>query len=1397
MSRNVVTAFAVILTALAAVDIRAGYQTTAAFPKETLAAQADVAVRTEFAFSLAGQQVFHTRTRTVLVMVTNNGPATASNVQLSNVISNGTLVSATTSQGTCTGANCAIGAMSSGAVLTVSLDVNPNGAIGSTLSNVATVSNPESDPVSSNNTATVSGKILAAADVGVTASAALDPIYAGATQTYTIVTTNHGPDPAGQVSLHIADYGPTFLAFTGTGGASCTGGQGFQDCTIGPLASGAANTITMQARAPSYPPSQLYGVLQGNVDYNPGNDTFFIGNGITPISDLAVVKSGPSLAVPGSTITYTVKVTNYGPSEAPHTVVNDPTPTNLTFVSNSGDCVTAYPCVLQFLSDSVETKTITSTYTVAGNATGSITNTATVSATLIVGPPGPQADPNPANNTSSVTTMVNAASDVAVTKNGPSVVSSGASINYTIVVRNLSTIAANGVVLTDPTPARLTLTQVSGVCSTLPCNIGTLNGGQSVTAVTTYDISAATPGSVTNTATVTSTTNDTNMSNNTSSVTTQIGCTTTVPQLTFPGPNVTNVPTAGNFQWIGNGSAMYTVYLDVAGVGCTTTKPAGTTLSTQLSFSNLKPNTDYEWRVEGSTQGCLTTVSACGHFTTGTNCATAAPTPISPVNGATVASTVHFSWSAVSGAARYDLFVSSNGNPATNVATTTTTSADVDVVDGPGTWFVLATLPGCGQFQSAPAAFNTCNVPIAPVVSVVSNATSGQTYSVTWVAISGASKYDLDEATDAAFTSRTTQTITPGSTTPVSVSFTKSSPQSAQPFFYRVRAFLACGQIFGPYSTAVRIVITPVPPRDQKNPNINVPVGSTTKVMQQIFVPGQPEGSVNFSASIDQPFITIAPTSGLLPPSGITLTLTADPTNLSNGTWTGTITVTLTPTGATGRTTGEATAVVGVPVSVSVVTPLTPATRSSPAADSLIVPSVGHLDGIDSHWQSDVRVTNIGHSKQMYSLTFTPDDPSQDARMTQITVADGGTAALDDIVRNWYGYGEFGESANGVLEIHPASTDTIVSSRTYDVTSNGTLGQYVAAIPIENFIGHAAADAPAQALSLQQIAQSAAYRTNFGLVEAAGQPAGVVMSVFDTAGNRLKEIPVQIQPFQHLRLNQMLATNGISDLPDGRVEVRVASGDGRVTAYASVVDNGTGDPLLVSGARLDARSGRYVLAGVAALNNGFADWRTDMRIFNPSAAPQSVTLTFYPLGNPGTAVSRSAAIRPGEVTVLDDVARSTFGQSNVGGAVHVTTSSDSSLIVTGRTYDRTSAGTYGQFIQAVTPQDAAGAGSRPLQILQVEDSPRYRTNVGIAEVTGKAVTVVISVVLPESETPHTLLVDLAPNEYRQWALIPELGLGNVYNARVTVTVAGGEGKVIAYGSVIDRQTQDPTYIPAR
>jgi hypothetical protein len=57
-------------------------------------------------------------------------------------------------------------------------------------------------------------------------------------------------------------------------------------------------------------------------------------------------------------------------------------------------------------------------------------------------------------------------------------------------------------------------------------------------------------------------------------------------------------------------------------------------------------------------------------------------------------------------------------------------------------------------------------------------------------------------------------------------------------------------------------------------------------------------------------------------------------------------------------------------------------------------------------------------------------------------------------------------------------------------------------------------------------------------------------------------------------------------------------------------------------------------------------------------------------------------------------------------------------------------------------------------------------------------------------------VPLAANEFRQFS-IGQFGLGDIYNARVSVKVVDGQGSVTAYGSVIDQITTDPTYVQAQ
>ncbi len=63
-----------------------------------------------------------------------------------------------------------------------------------------------------------------------------------------------------------------------------------------------------------------------------------------------LLKTGPAQIVPGSSVTYTITVKNAGPSNAESVDLSDPTPAGLVFVSNTGDCTTAFPCSFGILA---------------------------------------------------------------------------------------------------------------------------------------------------------------------------------------------------------------------------------------------------------------------------------------------------------------------------------------------------------------------------------------------------------------------------------------------------------------------------------------------------------------------------------------------------------------------------------------------------------------------------------------------------------------------------------------------------------------------------------------------------------------------------------------------------------------------------------------------------------------------------------------------------------------------------------------------------------------------------------------------------------------------------------------------------------------------------------------
>jgi uncharacterized repeat protein (TIGR01451 family) len=1342
---------------------------------------------------------------------------------------------------TCTNGTTLLTAQSLPA-LTISMTAPVNPGV---VTNSATVSALTADPSLGNNTAAVNTNVVAQADLSIVKTGP-GGVTSGQNIVYTISVTNNGPSQA--VGVVVSDPTVAPLGFLSNSGA-CTNPY---PCNLGTLNAGQTATITSTYTTPPNFDGDVTNTATVSATTNDpagANNSSSATTNVGAQADLSIVKTGPALTSPGQDIVYTVTVTNNGPSPATNTTVSDVTPVGIAFLSNSGACATQYPCNVGLLNAG-QSAVITSTYTVPGNYSGAtVVNTASVASDVN--------DPDTSDNSSTTTASVAQDTDLSITKSGPVAVAPGQTVTYTITVTNDGPGNAANVVVSDPTPPGLTFANNTGACNTaFPCNVGTLAVGQSAVISATFNVPPGYPGaSITNTATVSSDATELDAGDNTASATTTVVPASTLADVSIlkngPGEVAAGESVTFTISVINAGPALATgiIVADPTPAGLTFTGNSGACATPfPCNLGSLGPGQTASilstYAVDENLEGSFTNTASVSSTTVDSiaannsdtvlvviACSLEPPQLLAPAAGATVGSPVAFSWTPAPDAMSYTLNIVGPDGP--TVITTTVPSATATLPSGAYSWTVTATtLEGCSATSSA-RSFNVCGNPSAPVASVVGTLTTGQSYSVQWPEVDGASAYELQESSDAAFTAPVVTTLSG-----TSQSLTKNvlTPTA---FFYRVRAlFTSCGASAGPFSQAVRIVVVPLPSPNAPNVNVAVQAGSTQRVTFQLFIPGLPEGTTTFVATADKPWLAVTPTSGLIPPQGILVTISADPTSLTNGTWTGTIVVAygtvsvsrpinteesavgsplrspsaeerlaLLPTPDPRPPTAEGTTIKSIPISISLVTPITPSVLAQPGPNALVIPAAGHLSGAASGWFSDVRLANVSSVARKYQLTFN----SGTVKKTTLDVDAGVTTALDDLVRNWYGLGTLGDSTNGVLIIEPldangnviddpvVSKATVVSSRTYNSSatslSAGTLGQFIPATLFGNFIGRSGA--ASSLLSLQQVAESSSYRTNLGLAEAAGLPAQLSVSIFGATGARLFQLPLALNAGEQRQLNSFIAQNGLS-LADGRIEVEVVGGNGKVTAYASVVDNLTQDPLVVSGVRLGGLGAtRFVVPGVADLNTASANWRSDVRVFNSGAAPQLATLTFFPSSNPSASASAQVSVNPGEVKALDGILASLFQLHGVGGALHVTTAAGAPLVVTARTYNQTAAGTVGQFIPAVTDDEAVGVNDRALQIVQAEESSRYRTNLGITEISGSPVTVEVAVTLPDSKISPTVQIPLAANESRQLPILSSFGLGATYNARISVRVIEGNGRVTAYGSIIDQVTEDPTFVPAQ
>ena len=471
---------------------------------------------------------------TYTLTANNLGPSLARTVVLTDTLPTGTgFVSGSGCSASGQTVTCPVGSLAIGDSVTRTITVSTPGSGVTTLTNTASVGAATADPAAGNNTASFVSTTESSADLTLTKSASPTPLVAGQDVTYTLTGTNTGPSSASGVSIVDTLPGTVSLTSATATAGSCTVSGQTVTCTVASLAAAASVTVTIVGRysaASQATTSSNTATISASTPTDPttSNNSTTAVSSVTRSADIAVVMTTSSTPVrAGEEATYTVRVTNAGPSTSVNTVVTGQVPEGLDPVLGSSGGV----CTVTGRTVTCNVGTVPVDVPLEFSFQARVrpnTPAGPISGTAFVGSQTP--DPNTSNNASTAVLNVSTAADLGVTTSiSPSSLVAGGPATYTVVGTNTGPSDATAVTLTDTVPAGLTITGVTtstGTCSvtgqTVSCAVDRLAPTGVVTVRIAVDVAADATGSRTDAATIASGVTDPTPGNNTAAVTAPI-----------------------------------------------------------------------------------------------------------------------------------------------------------------------------------------------------------------------------------------------------------------------------------------------------------------------------------------------------------------------------------------------------------------------------------------------------------------------------------------------------------------------------------------------------------------------------------------------------------------------------------------------------------------------------------------------------------------------------------------------------------------------------------------------------------------------------------------------------------------------------------------------------------
>lgn len=452
---------------------------------------------------------------------------------------------ASTTQGSCDIAGqtvtCLLGTVAglvtqvAGAAPVIAITGTVASGLTGSVTNTGTVTTPTTLTPQSVTSATVTTPVVQRAELTLTKTPDVTPIVAGSVVNYTVVVGNTGPSDA--QAVRVTDPLPAGLVFDrAASDPACALTAGRVVCAIGVLPAGDNVSVVIAARlAPAYAGTTLANTATADSPTSPEGATATDTSDVVRQAKLVLVK-GADTETPnvGTSFSYTISLTNDGPSTAPGATIDDTLPAGVVLTSvtpeSAGVTCTSAAGPPASIACSAGTLQVGQTATVVLDVTlpddfapGALPNTAAARAD----------DAQPVDATAVVDVSLVADTTVVKTLLTNPIVA-GRPVTFRLDVTNAGPASARDTVLSDALPAGTSLrsatTSAGTPCVTarestqeiLQCPVGRIPVGGSASATVVLDTASTLTGSLANTAVVGSGGLDPNTPGNTSTATGEV-----------------------------------------------------------------------------------------------------------------------------------------------------------------------------------------------------------------------------------------------------------------------------------------------------------------------------------------------------------------------------------------------------------------------------------------------------------------------------------------------------------------------------------------------------------------------------------------------------------------------------------------------------------------------------------------------------------------------------------------------------------------------------------------------------------------------------------------------------------------------------------------------------------